>query len=70
MRELQVGILFQFSTIMKTFSNEEIDKAYEIFSYSESDIDKVNDYVGMINFLNKDHFEDIEVIKGLSDVIS
>jgi hypothetical protein len=30
MKELQTGILFQLNTVMKTFSNEEVDKAYEV----------------------------------------
>jgi hypothetical protein len=70
MKELQNGVLFQLTTVMKTFTNDEIDKAYEVLVDGESDQEIVNEYVGMINFLNKDYLQDVEAVKKFADVIT
>lgn len=38
MRKLNEGILFQLTTIMKTFTDGEIDHAYEVLTNTESEI--------------------------------
>ena len=70
MKELQNGVLFQLTTVMKTFTNDEIDKAYEVLVDGESDQEIVNEYVSMINFLNKDYLQDVEAVKKFADVIT
>ncbi len=35
-----------------------------------SDIETVNQYVAMINFLNKDYLKDVETVKKFAEVIS
>jgi hypothetical protein len=70
MKELQNGVLFQLTAVMKTFTNDEIDKAYEVLVDGESDQEIVNEYVGMINFLNKDYLQDVEAVKKFADVIT
>lgn len=70
MKELENGILFQLTTVMKTFTNDEIDKAYEVLTNGDSDIEVVNEYVNMINFLNKDYLQDVEAVKKFADVIA
>lgn len=70
MKELESGILFQLTTVMKTFTNEEIDRAYEVLTNGDSDIEQVNEYVAMINFLNKDYLQDVDAVKKFADVIT
>jgi uncharacterized protein YPO0396 len=55
---------------MKTFTNEEIDKAYDMLQNKNAEIDSINEYVAMVNFLNKDYLEDVEAVKKFANVIS
>jgi uncharacterized protein YPO0396 len=70
MRELQTGVLFQLNTVMKTFSNEELDKAHELMLDGGADLEAVNEYVAMVNFLNKDYLQDVEAVKKFADCVA
>lgn len=39
---------------MKTFTNEEIDRAHEFLINGNQDLDSINEIVKTINFLSKD----------------
>ena len=55
---------------MKTFTNEEIDKAHDVLLDGQAEPDAVNEYVKMMNFLNKGYLQDVEEVKKYADFIS
>ena len=70
MKQLQEGIIFQLTTVMKTFGTEEIDQAYETMMSGQADPEEIDDYVNKMNFLNKDYLQDVEDVKKCSDYIA
>jgi hypothetical protein len=57
-------------TLMKTFTNEEIDRAYEVLLEGQAEPETVNDYVKMINFLNREYLQDVDEVKRYADFIA
>ena len=70
MEELKDGILFQLHTVMKTFTNEEVESTYEVLINKDSEIDDINRSVKMMNFLSKDYIQDVDAVKKFSDFIT
>jgi len=70
MKELENGIIFQLQAVMKTFTNDEIDKAFEVLNNPSSPRELINDYVLKINFLSKDYLEDVDNVKKFSNLIA
>ena len=70
MKQLQEGVIFQLTTVMKTFGTEEIDQAYELMMSGQADSEDIDEYVRKINFLNKDYLQDVEEVKKYSDYVA
>jgi uncharacterized protein YPO0396 len=70
MEELKSGIILQLTAVMRTFTCEEIDHAYEVLMDGNSDLEVVNEYVRVINFLDKDFLEEVEAVKKFTSFIT
>ena len=70
-KQLQNGILFQLNAVMKTFTNEEIDRAHEFLINGNQDLDSINEIVKTINFLSKDErLQEVQTVKKFATAIS
>ena len=69
-KELEEGVIFQLTTLISTFSEEEADLAFETLRNKESKIEDIDLIVKKIEFLGRKEFEDAEKLKSYAENVA
>ena len=70
MNELEDTILFQMQAVTRTFTNEEMNEAYDILMDPEAKIEDIDSIVKKVNFLDKEYLQDAQDIKTFMDYLT